>query len=259
MAPQPVFPNSGKGSWYSQFHGRHHWRDKGDEPSSAALGVPDDVQGISFFNGETLGDWFLVQAPNGIISFEQQTDIGPHPDTGRVIDISAAAAERFGYSPDNFPTDAIWSWRAVGPPAAVAHLTPQQQAVAYRGMRGGTGEPVTIERPRLKKGARGDDVAELQALLGIKDDGYFGADTETAVKAFQTANSLVPDGIVGPATWAALEPKPKPIPPVIEPESPSESSLDNIEISLAEINARLGRIEETLATMPKKRKPKVKT
>lgn len=130
--PLPAFPNSGKGSWYSQFVGKFTWVDTGDAPGSAALGVPDDAQGVSFMDSSTLGKWFQVRAPNGVISLEQQTDIGPNPNTGRLIDISAAAAERFGYSPRNFPTDGIFSWQQVPAPASVAGLTPQQAALKIR-------------------------------------------------------------------------------------------------------------------------------
>ncbi|HTG21206.1 MAG TPA: peptidoglycan-binding protein [Reyranella sp.] len=35
-------------------------------------------------------------------------------------------------------------------------------------------------------------------------DGFFGPNTEAAVKAFQTFLAPPPDGIVGPKTWAAL-------------------------------------------------------
>jgi peptidoglycan hydrolase-like protein with peptidoglycan-binding domain len=35
-------------------------------------------------------------------------------------------------------------------------------------------------------------------------DGIFGDHTEAAVKAFQTAFALSPDGIVGPKTWLVL-------------------------------------------------------
>lgn len=136
--------SNGKGSWYSQYSGKFEWVDKGDAPGSAALGCPDDAQGVAFYDKGTLGDWFAVTAPNGVTSIEQQTDIGPHPMTGRTIDISAAAAERFGYSPRNFPTDSTFSWRPIAAPAAVASLTPKQQAVRYRDLRK---DPAVIDQP----------------------------------------------------------------------------------------------------------------
>lgn len=142
--PPPVEPpaeaaqESGKGSWYSQFKGKYKWVDTGDAPNSAALGCPDDAQGVSFYNSKTLGKWFKVQTPNGKVSIEQQTDIGPSPRTGRKIDISAAAAERFGYSPKNFPTDKIFTWWPVDPPAEVADLMPKRQAIIYRDLRNPT-------------------------------------------------------------------------------------------------------------------------
>lgn len=137
-APSQDYPHSGKGSWYSQFVGKYTWVDTGDAPGSAALGCPDDAQGVSFYDRSTLGHWFEVLAPNGVHSIEQQTDIGPSPNTGRLIDISAAAAERFGYSPRNFPTNSVFSWRAIDAPASVAGLTPKQQATAFRDLRKGS-------------------------------------------------------------------------------------------------------------------------
>lgn len=101
---------SGKGSWYSQYEGKYSWVDSGDEPDSNALGVPDDQQGVAFYDRSTLGDWFYVLAPNGKTLKLQQTDVGPHPNTGRKIDIAAVAAEKFGYSPKDFPTDEIFYW-----------------------------------------------------------------------------------------------------------------------------------------------------
>ena len=56
----------------------------------------------------------------------------------------------------------------------------------------------------VKYGSRGPDVKTLQTALGITPDGFFGKDTEAAVKAFQKAHGLDADGIVGPKTWAAL-------------------------------------------------------
>ena len=62
----------------------------------------------------------------------------------------------------------------------------------------------------IKKGSKGPDVEECQVLLnknGFKTsvDGVFGSGTETSVKAFQSSRGLTADGIVGPATWSALE------------------------------------------------------
>jgi putative chitinase len=58
----------------------------------------------------------------------------------------------------------------------------------------------------LQKGSRGDDVKTLQVKLGTAADGIFGAETEQLVKAWQTANGLTADGVVGDRTWAALFP-----------------------------------------------------
>jgi Putative peptidoglycan binding domain len=59
------------------------------------------------------------------------------------------------------------------------------------------------------KGAAGDIVVWAQEHLvsagfpGTIDGGY-GNNTVAAVEAFQTAHGLIPDGILGPATWQAL-------------------------------------------------------
>lgn len=62
-------------------------------------------------------------------------------------------------------------------------------------------------RDMLQRGDHGPDVKHLQQLLGIDDDGDFGDDTETAVKAFQAANGLTSDGKAGPKTWSKLATK----------------------------------------------------
>lgn len=69
----------------------------------------------------------------------------------------------------------------------------------------------TMNHPTLRRGDRGDAVVEAQSLLrgcGYDPgtiDGIFGANTKAAVEAFQGAQGLTPDGIIGPRTWAALE------------------------------------------------------
>lgn len=59
----------------------------------------------------------------------------------------------------------------------------------------------------LKLGSKGPDVVKLQHLIHVCPDGIFGQITLEAVKAFQNEEGLFPDGIVGPKTWAALEPR----------------------------------------------------
>jgi hypothetical protein len=60
-------------------------------------------------------------------------------------------------------------------------------------------------RPTLRRGATGELVQQIQTQVGTGIDGNFGPKTEAAVRAFQRAHALVPDGIVGPKTWAALD------------------------------------------------------
>jgi N-acetylmuramoyl-L-alanine amidase len=67
-----------------------------------------------------------------------------------------------------------------------------------------------IESMVLKKGSTGPEVEELQKILGIKVDGDFGPATELAVMKYQGQNSLTPDGIVGPKTWAKMTSKKSP-------------------------------------------------
>ena len=65
----------------------------------------------------------------------------------------------------------------------------------------------------LRRGMRGDKVKYLQWMLNNNKkykvmtaiDGAFGPSTESAVIAFQKANGLVSDGIVGKLTWGKLK------------------------------------------------------
>ena len=64
--------------------------------------------------------------------------------------------------------------------------------------------------PTISEGATGSTVRWAQYLLvrrTLSDsqiDGIFGPVTKTAVEQFQRDSNLAVDGIVGPATWAAL-------------------------------------------------------
>ena len=68
----------------------------------------------------------------------------------------------------------------------------------------------TVSVTYLKYGSRGDAVKTLQNNLNSlgyncgNADGIFGNNTLSAVKKFQSAYKLTPDGIVGPATTKAI-------------------------------------------------------
>lgn len=65
-------------------------------------------------------------------------------------------------------------------------------------------------RATIRMGSVCQDVREAQTLLNKagfacgKADGIFGVKTEKAVRAFQAAHGLDPDGIIGKLTWPAL-------------------------------------------------------
>ena len=69
---------------------------------------------------------------------------------------------------------------------------------------------VVPDMPMLYRGCTGDAVKTLQDKLNALGynsgnvDGIFGSKTKAAVLAFQKANGLGVDGIVGPLTWAKL-------------------------------------------------------
>ena len=92
----------------------------------------------------------------------------------------------------------------------------------------------------LRVGSRGQVVTELQQLIKARGfdpgtpDGAFGAKTKSAVVGYQQAKRLAPDGIVGAATWAALQststptPTPKPVPAPAPTPVPVGVSLVNV-------------------------------
>lgn len=69
---------------------------------------------------------------------------------------------------------------------------------------------INAQTSTLYWGSSGNEVTKVQNRL--KDwgyyngpaDGYFGADTAAAVKAFQSKNGLASDGVVGDSTWEAM-------------------------------------------------------
>lgn len=85
-------------------------------------------------------------------------------------------------------------------------------AIDYDAPIGAENPPTQSETRRtLRSGAGGEDVRAVQEqLLKLgyapgKADGKFGPATKQAVTRFQQDHALGADGVIGPATWAALD------------------------------------------------------
>lgn len=85
-------------------------------------------------------------------------------------------------------------------PAGAPPMAPMPVVAPAPAPGGRTLPTLRLTSPRTK----GPSVIYLQQKLGIAADGVFGSGTDAAVRAFQSAHGLKVDGIVGPATWAAL-------------------------------------------------------
>ena len=100
------------------------WTQGVHDPSDSgttALGTPTSRGGIAVYRYSTLGGWWWVCAPRQIVSrgrchLVRQTDIGPAPWTGRVLDVTATTSRR------------AWRLRVRGWPTDVGRWT-----LKYRG------------------------------------------------------------------------------------------------------------------------------
>jgi peptidoglycan hydrolase-like protein with peptidoglycan-binding domain len=155
----------------------------------------------------------------------------PGPVTGLYQEDTAAAARRFqtaaGVTADGIVGPATWSRLfptppgEANPPTATAPGSATPPATNPSATNPSTTNPSTTTPPSsstgtsaalpvLRPGMEGDAVRQLQQRLRTKGfysgtvDGVFGSQTEAAVRAAQAANNLTVDGIVGPATWRAL-------------------------------------------------------
>lgn len=159
---------SGKVSW---FGGPNDAMNTG-----TALGVSDSKPGIAVYDRKTLGGYWQVTAPNGKTKILQQTDIGPHPGTGRKIDFTSGAVREFGYSERNFPTD-------------------KQGSAVYLGKKKPSGSPST---PAKSKPTPRSGKAASSALLAAIGSGP-RASTSPLAPSFAAQPT-----VAGPTTGSTL-------------------------------------------------------
>src|SRR5262249_5595674 len=139
-----------------------------------ASGVPVSAgPGIALPSRKTLGQEFDVTAPSGQTQRLKQTDVGPAAWTGRGVDINPQAAQGFGYTQRDFPTDQNFVVRQVTGPAAM------QQAQS--------GVPM----PAVKQS---NDVAN-RAGAEISPQQYGFTSARDVMAAIDKASPDAPDGV----------------------------------------------------------------
>lgn len=106
-----------------------------------------------------------------------------------------------------------------------------------------------MRRDTIRKGSKGNAVAELQGLLNAWDsqlqlavDGKFGTATHAAVIRFQQAHGLTADGIVGPNTWCVL------LQLDVDPGDDDQEALDP-ETEAADVAALMADVERAMTDL----------
>lgn len=130
-------------------------------------------------------------------SKNRKTHVGVYLGDGTVADARGHAAGVLHKDVSSYP----WTHYAIPMEIAKEVGMDMSERPTYAEMR----------RDTIRKGSKGNAVAELQGLLNAWDsqlqlavDGKFGTATHAAVIRFQQAHGLTADGIVGPNTWCVL-------------------------------------------------------
>ncbi|MBQ4343667.1 MAG: peptidoglycan-binding protein [Erysipelotrichaceae bacterium] len=108
-----------------------------------------------------------------------------------------------GLTPDGIVGPATWNTLVEAYEDTLAVQVPEQNLLG------------TYPGTPVRYGSQGENVRKVQSALNtinqangtlttLTVDGVFGAQTEAAVRAFQSQNGLAADGIVGPATWNGI-------------------------------------------------------
>lgn len=158
---------------------------------------------------------------------KQVTGRANHTEFGKTMGMTAEQAADYLLTKKGALESALWFWgsrnlNAVADTGDVVKLTKiinggdiglaDRQARYAKAMAVLTGSAPVAAAPAaqassggaLRVGSNGEDVKRIQKVLGVAADGDFGPGTERAVKAWQQANGLAPDGVVGPKTLAKL-------------------------------------------------------
>jgi cell wall-associated NlpC family hydrolase len=125
LASLPTAGTSGR-----SLTGRVSWFGGPHDPTTrpvTASGEPISTPGIAVYDTATLGGYWQIEFPDRHLAVLPQTDVGPAPWTGRVLDVTYSALPDLGYSAQSFPTDAtvtaVYLGKSVGAAATCTATT----------------------------------------------------------------------------------------------------------------------------------------
>lgn len=169
--------------------------------NAVCSGSAETFPGITLRPGMTGQDVLLMQQYLNDLS-AVYSGIAMHAADGAYGQNTSDAVRQFQYqfslSADGLLGKNTWE-RIVTVHTALTTANPTFVTTAYTGTA-------------LRQGSSGDHVRFAQSYLNgalgmqLTVDGFFGASTEDATRAFQQTRGLSVDGIIGGATWAALLP-----------------------------------------------------
>lgn len=156
-------------------------------------------------SGKTLGDAALVKAVSGPgDGFSVAGTVEWVDGSGTALADSTSVEANKSYEWKFTPTDS--NYKSISGSVVVYTV----RRVSHSGGAAADSAAAAAAQPMVYSGSRGESVKTLQAKLNAKGfnagsvDGIFGKNTRAAVMAFQKANGLAADGIVGKLTWARL-------------------------------------------------------
>jgi peptidoglycan hydrolase-like protein with peptidoglycan-binding domain len=128
---------------------------------------------------------------------------------GACFDWMCANAPKYGFylqtADRNSKEFEAWHWQyALGDASPDGSVAPAPAAAAAPPAGGGGGMRFDYPGTPVRQGSKGDAAKLVQAIIGAKPDGDFGPKSTEALKAWQRANGLKDDGVVGPVTWKKM-------------------------------------------------------
>ena len=156
-------------------------------------------------SGKTLGDAALVKTVSGPgDGFSVAGTVEWVDGSGAALADSTSVEANKSYGWKFTPTDS--NYKSISGSVVVYTV----RRVSHSGGAAADSAAAAAAQPTVYSGSRGESVKTLQERLNAKGynagsvDGIFGKNTRAAVMAFQKANGLAADGIVGKLTWAKL-------------------------------------------------------